>query len=221
MENKKYFSNGVILDLEETRFLGEGIEGKSYRIGSYVFKINYNYCIPTLKEYDLKKLFSINLKRFMLPTGIIRDQDYNYVGYVKKYVSKTKSNKSLQNINKDQLLSILDLFKEDIIELSNNKVKVEDFNLDNCIFNEEGLFFIDPGLLNYSDEEDILSYNLSKLRNFFVEIISEIIKNDDEDEYKELDKYLKEEEIDVIDFVKKEMEIKENLKSFSKRIMGK
>ena len=221
MANKKYFSNGIIVDLEDSYFLGEGIEGKSYRLGAYVFKINYNNCISTLKEPDIKKLYSISLQRFVLPTDIIRDEDNKYAGYVKRHITKTKDNHHLQRIDKKQLLKILSLFKEDIAKLSNFHFKVDDFNLDNCIFNEEGLFFIDPGFLKYSVEDNLSENNLSKLRTFFVEIIYETLKNSEEDEYTSLNTYLQEEDIDVIDFVEKEMKISENLKSFGKRIIGK
>ncbi|MDD3241603.1 MAG: hypothetical protein PHQ64_02320 [Bacilli bacterium] len=221
MKNKVYFSNGVIIDLDDSQYLGQGVEGKSYRIGNFIFKINHNNCLSTLREYDLKKLFSISTKRFVLPTQIIVDEEDRYSGFVKKHIQKTKGINHFKNIDKKELLEILSLFKEDIIELTNNHFKVDDFNLDNCIFNDEGLFFIDPGFLKYSEEENLLEENLNKLNTFFVEIIYENIKDDSEEDFIELNKHLIEEKIDAITFVEKEMNQKENLKTFSRRIMGK
>ena len=166
IRDKKYEFNDEEL---EYMYEAEGNESIVYRYKDKVLKIYKKYCRKDrLNEEDVNRLSSILTNRILLSTDPIYDEDKNFFGYVMNYIRSYSSN-FISNLPMKKFLNELDLIHDDLSLLSNNHIDMDDFIMDNLLFNGD-IYIIDPGSYVFRNQlsvETVYKENIEKL-NFFI-----------------------------------------------------
>lgn len=138
-----YFCNEETIDTtSKEMYQLQGLDGRKTKDGtcyqkeSEVFKIYYSNLNILLDESSCYKLTKMKLKHIFLPTGIIYDENNTYSGYKTDYITPLKENeKKITEKSVDCFLNDIYEVKNDIEDLSINRVLVDDFGLHNMIDN--------------------------------------------------------------------------------------
>lgn len=153
---------------------GEGLEVEAYQVNDEVVKFYKEYCgkIRLTKELSDYLTF-IDTKRILLPTTTLLDKKHQIRGYKMTYI-KELGIESFYTLNKKDLSKEMTLIHDDIITLSDYRIKVEDLDLDNTVFHN-GIYLVDPGsfLFSKSKEDDSNS-----IYGFNMDIINEYLLDD-------------------------------------------
>lgn len=162
----KYKNNDIKLDTSTLKQIGAGCEGKVYSYNDIAIKVHNNNLIKTKLSYNLVKIFkNIDTKRILLPREAIFINDGNkieYGGYTTKLVPNFKRKEKLRELSSEQIYKEIEILKNDIRILSENKICIDDLNVkDNLVFNDK-LYFVDPGSY-YIDNNNVFSENTKKL----------------------------------------------------------
>lgn len=163
-------------------YINEGSEVEVFRLDDEVLKIYKPYCNKVrLDENTINTLKHINTKRIIMPSDVIRDESLDFVGYSMPYIESFDLNK-LKSISMGYLIDELDIIRDDLKILSNNKIDIEDINIGNILLND-GIYFIDPGSYCVSDYRENILYSLNK------ESINKFVLKDILERYSRLSKY--------------------------------
>lgn len=109
-----------------------------------VIKI-FRYVHPQFNEQlknKLEILHRLKLKKFVLPTTLVYDENGNVIGYTMKYI-KGENGDAILKYSSKFLLEELEKIYEEVSILSQNNIVIDDLIVDNVIVNEHGIFFID------------------------------------------------------------------------------
>lgn len=163
-------------------YINEGSEVEVFRLDDEVLKIYKPYCNKVrLDENTINTLKHINTKRIIMPSDVIRDETFKFIGYSMPYIESFDLNK-LKSISMGYLIDELDIIRDDLKILSKNKIDIEDINIGNVLFND-GIYFIDPGSYCISDYRENILYSLNK------ESINKFVLKDILERYSRLSKY--------------------------------
>ncbi|MCM1053577.1 MAG: hypothetical protein NC483_06355 [Ruminococcus sp.] len=106
-----------------------------------IYKKDYQLEHLSLKELNFLCSLSPFVKRILLPSFILRDENGELIGYGMPLISKTRS------LGEDKIATFfeeLDILKDDLEFLSRHLIVLRDINLQNTIYNGH-IFLIDPG----------------------------------------------------------------------------
>ncbi len=198
-------------------YIDEGMEGTIYRLGNKALKIHDKFPGKAyLEEDEAKELSKIDTKRIVLPKELIYDDNDKYIGYSTDFID----NCSLKNISKlsvREFTDEVDLIYKDLITLSDNFVDVDDYTLNNVLF-DGGIHFIDPGSYTFvKSDRFLLSDNRYRFNSFLVDSLMPYALQLTKREASYLRNTTDVSE-DLVDYFNYESEEKENLKKFVKRI---
>jgi hypothetical protein len=197
------------------KFIGDGTSGNVYLINGEAYKLYRPYCkTENMSEEAINILKTIHTKNIILPRECILDIERNLVGYISKYI-KDYGYEYLLTLPKEKVLTYLYNLKEDLITLGKNKITVKDLYIENTSFNNNGIYIIDCGRFlvgskNYNDENLSCSDNLDQFNSY---VIKDILCGGRPEYYKydELIRHIisqKKNDIDIIDFLDKDMQSK-------------
>lgn len=130
-------------------YVGEGSEGFCYRYGdSFVYKeIDYSVCD---KDYHIDEIIVADdcpNPSFIFPRMLFTVKN-KLAGYICDYVPidlfnlNVLRNGGISDINFDSLINAFCVFRNDLVELSNNGIKISNLPF-NLLFDGEHLFAID------------------------------------------------------------------------------
>lgn len=168
----KYFVNGKKMRLNLfTNCIGEGCQFKTYRIDDKVLKIiKKNPAKNIILSEDLvERMKRISTKRILLPINLVLDKRNNIRGYQMNYIDNIGED-SYFNLKKDRFREENELLRNDIRELSNNKILISDLIIENTVYNR-GLYLIDPGDYVFNDNissNEIYKVNISYLNHYLI-----------------------------------------------------
>lgn len=149
--------------------IGEGNEGKIYKVKNKAIKFYKPYCKKTrLTKEDSIFLSTIDTKRILTPDDILLSKRREIKGYSTEYI-KDLGIENLLNLVVELLKEELNILKEDVTLLSKNLVLLEDIILENIVFNN-GIYVIDPGSFSRLKRSDSL---IAYVQN--IEIINEFL----------------------------------------------
>ncbi len=156
--------------LEKT-YISSGKEASVYWYGDEALKLYHFPCSEyRLGLEDAKKLSEIDTSRVLLPKRIIFDPDNgDFLGYTTIFIPK-RPILSLFKMNMDSFLDEIAVLESDAIRLSNHGVSLDDFNLENTIYDGYGeIYMIDPGSFQFLDNGiDVHEYNMLELQDYIV-----------------------------------------------------
>ncbi|MBQ1495972.1 MAG: hypothetical protein IIZ40_01290 [Bacilli bacterium] len=162
----------------DNNYLGDevcGMEGKVYIYKKEVLKIYNDYLKyrHKLTLDEVNKMSFVDTKRILLPKRAIFDKDLNFIGYTTTFKIEAPKER-IGTIKVSDLISDLELIKEDLKTISDNKIKLDDLNSGSLLMTQEGIFIGDPGAYRISPNSDIdnlYKYNLNEMNYFFTRII--------------------------------------------------
>lgn len=216
--NKKYkFSD---LDLEYM-YEAEGNEACVYRYKDKALKIYKDFSRKDrLSEKDVERLSKISTNRILLSVESIHNATNKFLGYVLKYIERY-SHSLIPNVNMIKFLDELNLIYEDLCLLSNNHVDVEDFIMDNLLF-DGNIYITDPGSYIFRDDvsvEKLKHENILKLNHFIVnELMTYNVSISKKNKEKLADHFL-DSELFVGEVMKNEINSKDTVSSYVKRLV--
>ena len=151
------------------RYLEEGQEGIAYIWKDKVIKVYKDQKrIPSINEETASYLSKIPTKRILLPIDLVYDENHNFIGYTTKFI--LNHNRSvIKRLPVSKIKKELELIREDIFLLSDKKVALMDFHLDNFCY-DGGFYMIDPGtykIVDY-DKKKVLLENIRYYSEFFL-----------------------------------------------------
>ena len=169
---KIYDDENNLITINKLEFLSDiGQECRVFKYNNDVIKIfKKDYKLEHISKKTIEYLKGIETKRILMPTGFIKDQDNNLIGYKMKYVSGNRI------IGEDYVADFfreLTIIKGDIETLSDKGVRLLDINKSNTIYNG-GLYMVDPG--NYEidmniSNENIKTWNYNKINTLLDELL--------------------------------------------------
>ena len=163
-------------------YIDEGTEVEVFRFNNEVLKIYKPYCRKVrLDENSINTLKKINTKRFIMPSGVIKNESLELVGYSMPYIESYGLDK-FSKMNISYLIDELDVIRKDLKILSKNKIDIEDINIGNVLVGD-GIYFIDPGSFNITDCRENILYSLNK------ETVNKFVLKDILEKYSRLSKY--------------------------------
>lgn len=181
----------------ERLYLGSGNEADVYLYKKEILKIYNSSSKKKLDEEEVKEMSSIQTKRILLPKDPIYDENNQFIGYTRKYVSDYYK-EIVGKMTVPKFIEELSMIEDDIDILSQNKVDVEDFNMDNTLVGDE-IYLSDPGSYIKMDElrsSQVHANNVKTLNEFIVnELIPSSTKLPKKEYYKLAKKLLEEEKI--------------------------
>ena len=132
---KIYDDENNLITINKLEFLSDiGQECRVLKYNNDVIKIfKKDYKLEHISKKTIEYLKGIETKRILMPTGFIKDQDNNLIGYKMKYVSGNRI------IGEDYVADFfreLTIIKDDIETLSDKGVRLLDINKSNTIYNE-------------------------------------------------------------------------------------
>ena len=207
-------------ELDKLDYLGSGMEGMVYRYYDEAIKVYKTDCSKYILDVDTaSRLSLIETSRILLPRRIVYSpEDGSFLGYTTKYIEKgPKSDVFRKNVNR--FCDELDVLRDDITLLSNDKVLLEDLIIGNTVFNNGSIFLIDPGSYRFinGSEDDVLYSNLWEFRDFIAyDLLGSVA-------YSRRRKELIKEiflgyEMDVCDIMRETTTVGETVKQYVKRI---
>lgn len=172
---KHYRFNNEDLD---NRFINEGNEGVVYRVFNEAFKIYKPYSRKTrLNEKSAEHLSKIQTDRILMPKELIYDEINFFIGYTMPFL-ESYSKENIKKMKALELKKEIEKIKVDSEILSKNNVEIFDLHLDNLIFNDKGLYIIDPGSYKiknfdcyYLDE-----FNMNEINELFLKLLKFSLK---------------------------------------------
>ncbi len=198
-------------------YVDEGMEGTIYRWGNRALKIHDKFPQKAfLLEDEAQKLTKIDTERILLPKELIYDDNDKYVGYSTDFLTSY----NFSNVGKlpmKEFTNEIELIYKDLNTLSDNFVDVDDYTLDNIIF-DGGIRIIDPGSYTFVKQERfLLSDNLYRFNHF---LISSLIPYAVKMTKRERNYFRNTTDIseDLVDYFNYESKDNENLSKFIKRI---
>lgn len=203
---------------------GEGLESKVFKINNkVVFKVyKDSYEKDKIGKNMIEDLSEIDTNRIVLPNNIITDEEGNTKGYSMDYIEK--SDDTIIDFPKKQLIDELSLLKEDLIELGENKVEIGDLRDENTISNEESFYLIDCG--DYlKRNKDTTQLNIKYFNEYIIDnVLTDIVFEESTDlleglrKLKDIRVYLNEGNY-IGDYLEEEMNEEETINDFVKRIV--
>lgn len=148
---KIYNDEDNLINISNLEFLSNiGQECKVFKYNNDVIKIfKKDYKLEHISEKTIEYLKKIETKRILMPTGVIKDIDNNFIGYKMKYVP---GNRAIDEDYVEDFFNELTIIKEDIETLSNNGVRLLDINKNNTIYNG-GLYMIYETMTKFKNSE--------------------------------------------------------------------
>ena len=152
--------------IKETNLLGQGSEVSVYNYGDQVIKIFHKdrkTAIERISNEGLVKLTTLNLTTFNTPTDIIYDNG-QIVGYIERKLKDEELD--LSKIDYEKL-------HEDIITLSNNGYRLQDFYY-NYMISDDNFYFTDLTCFMYQDvkvdflKQKFYKENIKEINRFLV-----------------------------------------------------
>ena len=127
-----------------------GIEGNVYAIDNQAVKIYRPSCRKArLEEADVDFLKTQKTKRLLLPEEKVYNAKRRFNGYTTKLID-SKTLFAMREMKITKLLEEMSYFKEDSVNLAEEKVLIDDLYLENIVVGD-GLYSCDPG--SFSREE--------------------------------------------------------------------
>lgn len=206
-------------DLIDNHFLSEGDETFVYKFGKYVYKIYKPLCLKQrLGEQGVEYLSKIDTKRILMPTDKIYEND-RFNGYVMPYIRSCNKEIIKRSKMKD-ILSELEILKEDLIKLKDNNVTLNDIHIDNYIFNKS-MYFVDPGSYEVADKLSsryIEILNREMMYDFLIDKVFLKSTNTPKNRREVLTKHIPIDEY-ICDTINHDMDPDETLNHYVKRIV--
>ena len=136
----------------------------------------------TLKEVNefqevLLKQTEIKSTKILLPRIVIADNE-NLYGYITEYANGTSIREIDENISLEKLLNMIKELEEEIMILSEKKVRVYDVHDENIIVNENEMKIIDTDDYYFDTEKkesEILEIKETNLKELFIAIVYSIV----------------------------------------------
>lgn len=160
-------------------FIDEGTEAEVFQYRDEALKLYKDYCMKyRLSEEEAVKLTTIPTKRILLPRKIIRiPENSEFKGYTTRFIRKCSRN-AILNMEMKHFLDELEILEDDMRLLADNGVDVDDFNLDNMLY-DGSLYFCDPGSFTFrrnTHEREIYRNNISQLNTFVLDDLFGLVK---------------------------------------------
>ncbi|MBQ7141263.1 MAG: hypothetical protein IJO32_07165 [Bacilli bacterium] len=159
----------IKLDTSDLKKIGSGCEGNVYKYQDIAIKVHDDIPIKkTLSQKLVKQFKNIDTKRILLPNGLTFEKAgifLKYVGYTTQLISNKLRKERLIDLDSNHIYDEIQLLKNDIKLLSENKISVDDLNSkDNLVFNGD-LYFVDPGSYNIDNGNfnELYTKNMDKL----------------------------------------------------------
>lgn len=160
-------------------FIDEGSEAEVFQYKDEVLKLYKDFCRKyRLSEEEASALINIPTKRILLPKKIIKIPDsLDFKGYTTQFI-KTCSRSVIPNMKMDHFLDELEVLESDMKLLADNDVDVDDFNLENMLY-DGCMYFCDPGSFTFrrgSRDGSIYRNNISQLNTFVLNDLFGMVK---------------------------------------------
>ena len=157
------------------------------------------------------------MKRFILPNNSIKDEESNLVGYSSSYLIEDPFN-SLYDISGKDFKKEIKIIMEDIKELSRNKIEIDDLHLDNIIYSDNHIYFVDCGHFKYKEDEDTKEIERTNMARFEYFIVNYMLARSlAKKNRKKLEKQF--ESCENMEEFLSHMDDDENIKTFAKNII--
>ena len=159
----------------ENRYINKGREGKVYQYRNEALKIYTDELKyrKKLTESEVIKMSSILTDRILLPKRPIYNESKEFIGYTTSFkIEAPKERIGLMKFK--DLISDLELIKNDIDIISKNNIELDDLNCGSLLMTQSNLFIGDPGaytISNSSDTSDLYNYNVKKMNYYFTRMI--------------------------------------------------
>lgn len=162
----------------ESMYLSEGLEADIYYFKQMILKIHKENISKARLDYStFQQLSQISTERILMPQYPILDHNGDFCGYTEPFIY-SYSIKNIANMKINMLLQELELIKEDLNLLANNKIDVTDLTTSNTLFTGN-IYLCDPGsylvrnnktkeYINYLNENELSEYLNSELFPYIV-----------------------------------------------------
>lgn len=135
--------------MKKSSFLGSGLEGKCYKVGSYAVKFYSRFPRKmTLTKEEALQMSNIETKRILLPLKVLLNKRHQMQGYYTLYVENL-GKKSFYQLEREQFLEELKLLKEDLSLLGENHILLEDLMEESNTVFHNGIYLVDPGSYSF------------------------------------------------------------------------
>ena len=217
---KLYIGDKLINMSEEeldSLYLNEGSSSTIYKYNDSVIKIYKDKPIIDKLSIDtINLLKNTRLNRIILPIDPIFDDDKKVIGYSSKYIDSSNFD-YLYNMDGKSFKREIKYLMEDIKTLSKNHIEIDDLHLDNIIYNDNKIYFIDPGSFKYNDSDirELEDINMYRFELFIVDcLLSRSLAKKNRKKFE--NKYSS---YTTFDNFLSTMDDEENIKKFVKRVM--
>lgn len=207
-----------------------GSEGKVYIWNKKALKIYSPFRNKTVLDKETASIIArLKINRIVGLDEIVTNKKHQMIGYTMPLIKDTVNLfDGLSLLEKDILLSEIELLKEDVTTYSEASIEFNDFGSYNTLLTKDGkIYFIDPG----SYEKSELALPLLEMKNmesfnwFWFGIISQILRMNisDLNHYKKtrkelLVRYSSKQQFDCREFLEREMEDTANLKEYAVKL---
>ena len=134
-----------------------------------------------LLEINRFKYFSLYKNNgFNFPYDFAFDKK-SFYGYISSFVDGKRIESIIPKTNINDLIDSLSDFENNIIDLSNSKIRIRNLNINNIFYNNKKITVLDPFYYSVAlseSKEDLLTKNLNYYRE---QVLTSIIKNLDND----------------------------------------
>ena len=182
---KVFVKGGSEKNLTKNAFLASGGQASIYVLNNVAYKIytNPSDMISVAKIQELQSLTSTNIVK---PESVVLDEKNNPIGYTMKFVKDTnplcklftKAFKSRNSLKRDDILKLVQRFRETMQHVHDNNILVVDVNELNFLVNDKfnEIFFIDvdsyqtphfPATAIMESIKDVHSKKFSNLTDWF------------------------------------------------------
>lgn len=164
--------DGKIVNFTKKDQIGEGEEGKVYRVGNTIIK---KHKLTILKKSTCKYLIRINSSsmQIVLPYDLALNKSGKYIGYVTRDLGDNKGIDRIKEFTKEELNDNYDTLIKDGITLAKKGVSLGDITKDNMFVNDK-IYFPDCGLFEIMDPKEDFEYLITH-NTFLIDSIFENI----------------------------------------------
>lgn len=175
---KNILSNKELKEIRKNEFIDSGHWANVYKIDTGVIKVFNQKRIPISMQDNIKFLSQFENNSFIFPDELLYDRFLRLRAYTMEEI-KSESLRTLVNfgrfdISLEELLLKFEIIKNDVFNISKNRIRIIDLNPDNMLF--DGDFkFVDLDLYKHdktSTIKELYKYNLIDVTTSLLGIIT-------------------------------------------------
>ncbi|MBO5375339.1 MAG: hypothetical protein J6A52_00640 [Bacilli bacterium] len=157
------------MQINHPPILGHGAQGTVFKIGNSAVKLFNGYWFTVKNRPDdlevAKRMTSLELSHFLKPTRLIVNK--NGLKGVETPIIKRDKKKKFIDMKIDKIVKNMKAIRKDATTLSDNGIKLNDFNYDSVYISGDNITIGDFSYFMIDDEQDLHKSNNSAINALF------------------------------------------------------